>query len=228
VQDAIGGADVVVFAVWLVTIKDPIAKHARLLENKVVDDPSNPLGFDENGQMLRTLPDSQSVGSIALTSGIGLIVDAAATNSSATSLVGSIGGGFGFGAAFLGGLRALVAKIPPQHPGGDVRVLHRRLRLAVGASDPRWRRRFRHLVAGDLRDLRQRRRSDRSRRRLRSPAHPPCPTDPAPRAVGRHSLTQHPETHPIEVVCATRSAAFTVRSTAASLSVDVCSNCHPA
>ena len=36
VQDAIGGADVVVFAVWLVTIKDPIAKHARLLENKVV------------------------------------------------------------------------------------------------------------------------------------------------------------------------------------------------
>jgi hypothetical protein len=44
----------------------------------------------------------------------------------------------------------------------------------------------------------------------------------------RYSLTQHPETHLIEVVCATRSAAFTVRSTAASLSVDVCSSCHPA
>jgi ribosomal L31-like protein len=225
VQDAIGGADLVVFAVRLDTIKDPIAKHARLLENKFVVDPPNPLGFDENGQMIRTLPGERSVGSIALAAGIGLIVDAAATNSSATSLVG----GFGSGAAFLGGLRALVVKIPPQHPGGgDVRVLHRRLRLAVGASDPGWRRRFRHLVAGDLRDLRQRRRSDRSRRRLRSPAHPPRPTDPAHRAIGRHSLTQHPETHLIEVVCAACSAAFTVRLTAASLSVDVCSNCHPA
>jgi len=104
-QDAIGGAVVVVFAVWLDTIKDLIAKHARLLENTVVVDPSNPLEFDENGQMIRTLPDDQSVGSIALAAGIGLIVDAAATNSSATSLVGSIAGGFGFGAAFLGGTR---------------------------------------------------------------------------------------------------------------------------
>ena len=36
----------------------------RLLENKVVVDPSNPLGFDENGQMMRTLPDDQSSGSV--------------------------------------------------------------------------------------------------------------------------------------------------------------------
>ena len=65
----------------------------------------------------------------------------------------------------------------PTLGGGDVRVLHRRLRLAAGAGDPRWRHRFRHLVAGDLRDLRQ-------RRRLRSLAHPPRPTDPAHRAMG--------------------------------------------
>jgi 8-hydroxy-5-deazaflavin:NADPH oxidoreductase len=64
VDGAIAGADVVVFAVWLDTIKELIAKHARLLEDKVVVDPSNPLGFDESGQMLRTLPEGQSSGSV--------------------------------------------------------------------------------------------------------------------------------------------------------------------
>ena len=63
VEDAIDGADVVVFAVWLDTIRELIAKHARLLEDKVVIDPSNPLGFDEGGQMIRTLPEGQSSGS---------------------------------------------------------------------------------------------------------------------------------------------------------------------
>jgi MFS family permease len=56
-----------------------------------------------------------SAGSIALAVGILLIVAAAAIDSSATYLVGSILGGIGFGIAFLGGLRALVAAIPPQH-----------------------------------------------------------------------------------------------------------------
>jgi predicted dinucleotide-binding enzyme len=63
VEDAIEGADVVVFAVWLDTIKELIGKDTRLLE-KVVVDPSNPLGFDENGQMIRTLPDEQSSGAV--------------------------------------------------------------------------------------------------------------------------------------------------------------------
>ena len=56
-----------------------------------------------------------SVGSIALAAGMGLIVLAAATDSSVSYLAGSILGGAGFGAAFLGGLRALVAVIPPEH-----------------------------------------------------------------------------------------------------------------
>jgi 8-hydroxy-5-deazaflavin:NADPH oxidoreductase len=64
VEDAIAGADVVVFAVWLDTIKELTATYARLLDNKVVVDPSNPLGFDEKGQMMRTLPDRQSSGSV--------------------------------------------------------------------------------------------------------------------------------------------------------------------
>src|SRR4051794_14007528 len=64
VEDAIAAADAVVFAVWLDTTKELIARHARLLEGKVVVDPSNPLGFDKNGQMIRTLPDDQSAGAI--------------------------------------------------------------------------------------------------------------------------------------------------------------------
>jgi 8-hydroxy-5-deazaflavin:NADPH oxidoreductase len=63
-EDAIAGADVVVFAVWLDTIKELIARDARLLENKVVVDPSNPVGFDEDGQMTRTLPNEQSAGAL--------------------------------------------------------------------------------------------------------------------------------------------------------------------
>src|SRR3954465_4084737 len=64
VEDAIAAPDAVVFADWLERTKELIARHGRLLENKVVVDPSNPLGFDENGQMIRTLPDDQSAGSV--------------------------------------------------------------------------------------------------------------------------------------------------------------------
>jgi MFS family permease len=56
-----------------------------------------------------------SAGSVALAAGTGLIVVAAATTSSTAYLAGAVIGGVGFGIAFLGGLRALVASIPPQH-----------------------------------------------------------------------------------------------------------------
>jgi MFS family permease len=56
-----------------------------------------------------------SVGSIALAVGIATIVAAAATGSSALYLAGSLVGGAGFGAAFLGGLRSLVSQIPAEH-----------------------------------------------------------------------------------------------------------------
>ena len=64
VEDAIAAADVVVLALWLDQIKELLADQAHLLENKVVIDPSNPIGFDANGRMIRTLPDDQSAGSI--------------------------------------------------------------------------------------------------------------------------------------------------------------------
>jgi hypothetical protein len=64
VEDAVAGADVVVLALWLDQIKALVPEQAHLLEHKVVVDPSNPIGFDANGQMMRTLPDDQSSGSI--------------------------------------------------------------------------------------------------------------------------------------------------------------------
>ena len=64
VEDAIEVADVVVLALWLDQIKEFVPGQAHLLENKIVIDPSNPIGFDQSGQMIRTLPDDQSSGSI--------------------------------------------------------------------------------------------------------------------------------------------------------------------
>jgi len=63
VADAVDGAGTVVLAVWLDPLKDVLAEHAKRLDGKVVIDPTNPIGF-ENGQMIRTLPDSQSSSSV--------------------------------------------------------------------------------------------------------------------------------------------------------------------
>src|SRR4029077_17013071 len=48
---------------WLDQTKEFLPARAFLLENKIVVDPSNPIGF-ENGQMIRTLPQGQSSGSV--------------------------------------------------------------------------------------------------------------------------------------------------------------------
>ena len=66
VEDAIADGVAVVFAVWLDTMRELIPQHARLLEGKVVVDPSNPIGFDDGGQMFRTLPEGQSAGSVVV------------------------------------------------------------------------------------------------------------------------------------------------------------------
>ena len=64
VENAIMGADAVVLALWLDDMREVIPEQAHRLDGKVVIDPSNPIGFDANGQMFRTLPDDQSAGSI--------------------------------------------------------------------------------------------------------------------------------------------------------------------
>ena len=64
VEDAISGADTVLLAVWLDTMRELIPAYANLLTGKVVIDPSNPIGFDASGQMTRTLPEGESSGSV--------------------------------------------------------------------------------------------------------------------------------------------------------------------
>jgi hypothetical protein len=68
VEDAITGADTVILALWLDQMRELIARHAARLVDKVVVDPSNPIAFDEKGQITRTLPDDQSAGSVVAAS----------------------------------------------------------------------------------------------------------------------------------------------------------------
>ncbi|MEU0431547.1 NAD(P)-binding domain-containing protein [Streptomyces sp. NPDC006290] len=65
VRDAITDADTVVFAVMLDAMRELIPQVAPLLEDKVVIDPSNPIAFDEKGQIVRSLPEGESAGSVA-------------------------------------------------------------------------------------------------------------------------------------------------------------------
>ena len=64
VEDVISGAEAVLLAVWLDAMRELIPAYADLLTGKVVIDPSNPIGFDASGQMMRTLPDGESSGSV--------------------------------------------------------------------------------------------------------------------------------------------------------------------
>jgi len=64
VEDAIAAADAIVLALWLDDLREVIPQQAHLLDGKVVVDPSNPIGFDENGQIFKTLPENQSAGSV--------------------------------------------------------------------------------------------------------------------------------------------------------------------
>lgn len=41
-------------------------------------------------------------------------------------------------------------------------------------------------------------------------------------------LKQHPNMHLVDVRCSFCGASFSIRSTAEAVSIDVCSNCHPA
>jgi large subunit ribosomal protein L31 len=41
-------------------------------------------------------------------------------------------------------------------------------------------------------------------------------------------MTQHPTLHAVDVRCASCGNEFAVRSTAESIALDLCSNCHPA
>ncbi|HEY7398609.1 MAG TPA: 50S ribosomal protein L31 [Gaiellaceae bacterium] len=41
-------------------------------------------------------------------------------------------------------------------------------------------------------------------------------------------MTQHPNLHLVDLRCASCGAEFAVRTTAESISIEICSKCHPA
>ena len=63
-RDAIAAADAVVLAVWVDQSRELVPAVADLLDGKVVVDPSNPIGFDDDGKPVRTLPEGTSAGSV--------------------------------------------------------------------------------------------------------------------------------------------------------------------
>jgi predicted dinucleotide-binding enzyme len=64
VRDASAAAEVVVLAIWLEQGRELVPAIADLLDGKVVVDPSNPIGFGDDGKPVRTLPEGVSAGSV--------------------------------------------------------------------------------------------------------------------------------------------------------------------
>jgi 8-hydroxy-5-deazaflavin:NADPH oxidoreductase len=64
VADAVSEADAVLFAVWLDTEKELISQLSQALVDKVVIDPSNPIGPDGHGGYTNTLPEGESAASV--------------------------------------------------------------------------------------------------------------------------------------------------------------------
>lgn len=63
-RDALQGADAVVLALRFTVLKGVIGEIAGSLTGKVVVVPSNPVGLDAQGNVVRLLPDGQSSGKV--------------------------------------------------------------------------------------------------------------------------------------------------------------------
>jgi len=63
-RDALQGADAVVLALRFTVLKGVIGEIADSLSGKVVVVPSNPVGLDAQGNVVRLLPDGQSSGKV--------------------------------------------------------------------------------------------------------------------------------------------------------------------
>jgi len=64
IGDAISEADVIVLAVYLDVMKSMIPQYSEQLVGKIVVDPSNPVGPDGKGGMMKTIPGDESSGQI--------------------------------------------------------------------------------------------------------------------------------------------------------------------
>lgn len=62
VEGAIESSDVVILAVYFDAMKGLIEQHRDKLKNKIVVDPSNPVGPDGKGGMKKVIPENQSSG----------------------------------------------------------------------------------------------------------------------------------------------------------------------
>ena len=63
-RDAVEGADAVVLALWMDAMRAVIDDIADLLPGKLVVETSNPISFNNQGEMTRTLPDGHSSGQL--------------------------------------------------------------------------------------------------------------------------------------------------------------------
>ncbi len=63
-RDSLRGADTVVFALRFTVLKDVIDEIADSLTDKLVVVPSNPVGLDAQGNLVRLLPEGQSSGEV--------------------------------------------------------------------------------------------------------------------------------------------------------------------
>jgi 8-hydroxy-5-deazaflavin:NADPH oxidoreductase len=64
IGDAISEAEVIVLAVYLDVMKSMIPHYSEQLVGKIVVDPSNPVGPDGKGGMMKTIPEDESSGQI--------------------------------------------------------------------------------------------------------------------------------------------------------------------
>jgi len=62
--EAIDACDVVILAVWFDVMRTLVEQHQSRLVGKVIVDPCNPISVDDQGRFTRTLPDTESAGSI--------------------------------------------------------------------------------------------------------------------------------------------------------------------
>jgi predicted dinucleotide-binding enzyme len=64
IEEAISTADTLILSIWFDDEKQFINKYKNQLSEKLIIDPSNPIEFDKDGNVKRTLPEGVSSGSI--------------------------------------------------------------------------------------------------------------------------------------------------------------------
>lgn len=67
IADAIQAADIVVLAVYFASIKEVFVQYAEELKGKIIVDPSNPIGLDDQGGFKKIIGQNESSGQILST-----------------------------------------------------------------------------------------------------------------------------------------------------------------